>query len=224
MISLDRDYDKIIDDSIITKENASAGAVADENLFQMLKGLRKDMAHRHNVPPFAIFQDPSMQEMAMRYPVNKEELMNIVGVGGGKAAKYGKPFIELIAKYVEENEIERPDDYVVKSVANKSGKKIYIIQSIDRKISLDEIAGNKGIEMDELIDKIEEIVYSGTKVDIKYYIDREIDEDKQEEVFEYFMEAESDSIDEAVEELGEDDYSEEELRLMRIKFLSEVAN
>jgi ATP-dependent DNA helicase RecQ len=176
------------------------------------------------VPPFAIFQDPSMQEMAMRYPVNKEELMNIVGVGGGKAAKYGKPFIELIAKYVEENEIERPDDYVVKSVANKSGKKIYIIQSIDRKISLDEIAGNKGMEMDELIDKIEEIVYSGTKVDIKYYIDREIDEDKQEEVFEYFMEAESDSIDEAVEELGEDDYSEEELRLMRIKFLSEVAN
>ena len=224
MIFLDRDYEKIKDDSIITKGSSSGEGVADEELFKMLKSLRKDVAKRNNVPPFAIFQDPSLQEMASRYPITRDELQNIVGVGAGKAAKYGGPFIELISKYVADNEIDRPQDFVVKSVANKSGKKIYIIQSIDRKIPLNDLAGNKGMEMDELIDKMEEIVYSGTKLDIRYYIDDEIDEDKQEEVYDYFMEAESDSIEEALEELGEDDYDEEELRLMRIKFLSEVAN
>ncbi len=225
MISLDRDYEKIKDDSIITNQGKGGmSAAADEGLYNLLKALTRDMAKKKNVPPFAIFQEPSLQEMANRYPVSMEELKNIVGVGAGKAMKFGGPFIELIQNYVEENNIERPQDFVVKSVANKSGNKIYIIQSIDRKIPLSEIAQNKGLEMSDLIGSLEDIVYSGTKVNISYYIDDEIDEDKQEEVFDYFMEAETDTIQEALEELGEEDYSEEEIRLMRIKFLSEVAN
>ena len=223
MISLDRDYEKIEDDSIITN-SSGGGNAADEALYNMLKALTKDIAKKRNVPPFAIFQEPSLQDMANRYPVNMEELQNIVGVGQGKALKFGKPFVELISNYVEENNIDRPQDIVVKSVANKSGKKVYIIQSVDKKIALDDIAGNKGMGMEELIREMESIVFSGTKLNIDYYIEDNIDEDKKEEVFEYFMEAESDSVEEALQELGEDDYEEEEMRLLRIQFMSEVAN
>lgn len=223
MVSLDRDYEKINDDSIITS-SSSGGNAADEVLYNMLKSLTKDIARKRNVPPFAIFQEPSLQDMANRYPVNMEELQNIVGVGQGKALKFGKPFVELIAKYVEDNNIDRPQDIVVKSVANKSGKKVYIIQSVDKKISLEDIASNKGMEMEELIREMESIVFSGTKLNINYYIEDVIDEDKKEEVFEYFMEANSDSVEDALTELGEEDYEEDEIRLLRIQFMSEVAN
>ncbi|MEZ4722578.1 MAG: ATP-dependent DNA helicase RecQ, partial [Flavobacteriales bacterium] len=152
------------------------------------------------------------------------ELKNIQGVGSGKVVKFGKPFVELIAKYVEDNEVERPQDMVVKSVVNKSGRKVYIIQSIDRKIPLTDIASAKGMEFNELLEELEHIVDSGTKVNIDYYIDDEIDEDKQEEVYDYFMEAESPDVDAALSELGSEDYTQEEIRLMRIKFMSEVAN
>lgn len=175
------------------------------------------------VPPFVIFQDPSLEDMATQYPINLEELKNIVGVGTGKAAKYGKPFIELIGKYVEENDIERPQDMVVKSVVNKSGKKVYIIQSIDRKSPLEDIASAKGFSYSELLTEIENIVDSGTKINLDYYIENVIDEDKQDEVYDYFNEAETDDVQAALDELGPD-FSEEEIRLMRIKFLSEMAN
>ncbi len=223
MISLDRDYEKISDDGIITN-TSGGGNAADEALYNMLKSLTKDIAKRKNVPPFAIFQEPSLQDMANRYPVNMEELQNIVGVGKGKAMKYGKPFVEMIANYVEENDIDRPQDIVVKSVANKSGKKVYIIQSVDKKMPLEDIASNKGMEMPELIKEMESIVFAGTKLNIDYYIEDTIDEDKKEEVFDYFMEAESDSLEDALDELGEDDYEEEEMRLLRIQFMNEVAN
>lgn len=223
MISLDRDYEKISDDGIITN-TSGGGNAADEALYNMLKSLTKDIAKRKNVPPFAIFQEPSLQDMANRYPVNMEELQNIVGVGKGKAMKYGKPFVDLIDKYVEENDIDRPQDIVVKSVANKSGKKVYIIQSVDKKMPLEDIASNKGMEMPELIKEMESIVFAGTKLNIDYYIEDTIDEDKKEEVFDYFMEAESDSLQDALDELGEDDYEEEEMRLLRIQFMNEVAN
>jgi len=225
VIYKDHDYTSQIDQSIEDLAHPkSGGATMDEVLFGMLKDLRKKLAKQKNVPPFVIFQDPSLQDMANQYPITIEELHNIQGVGQGKALKYGKPFVELIAKYVEENEIDRPQDMVVKSVVNKSGRKVYIIQSIDRKAPLDDIASAKGMEYAELLEELEHIVDSGTKVNINYYIDDVIDEDKQEEVFEYFMEAETPDIEAALEELGSDDYTEEELRLMRIKFMSEVAN
>jgi ATP-dependent DNA helicase RecQ len=162
--------------------------------------------------------------MAIQYPLTLEELKQITGVGSGKAMRFGKEFISLITKYVEENEIERPMDMVVKSVVNKSGIKVYIIQSIDRKISLEDIAIAKGIDFDELLTEIESIVASGTKIDIHYYINEIVDADHQEEIFEYFKTAESDSIDEAIVELGEDEFSKEEIRLVRIKFMSELGN
>jgi ATP-dependent DNA helicase RecQ len=225
VIYKDHDYTSQIDQSIEDLAHPkSGGATMDEVLFGMLKDLRKKLAKQKNVPPFVIFQDPSLQDMANQYPITNEELHNIQGVGQGKALKYGKPFVELIAKYVEENEIDRPQDMVVKSVVNKSGRKVYIIQSIDRKAPLDDIASAKGMEYSELLEELEHIVDSGTKVNINYYIDDVIDEDKQEEVFEYFMEAETPDIEAALEELGSDDYTEDELRLMRIKFMSEVAN
>lgn len=222
-VALDHDYtDNGDDDSIITNSKAGGGA-ADEVLFNSLKELRKKMAKTMGVPPFVIFQDPSLEDMATQYPINLEELKNIVGVGTGKAAKYGKPFIELIAKYVEENDIERPQDMVVKSVVNKSGKKVYIIQSIDRKSPLEDIASAKGFSYSELLTEIENIVDSGTKINLDYYIENVIDEDKQDEVYDYFNEAETDDVQAALDELGPD-FSEEEIRLMRIKFLSEMAN
>lgn len=224
-IHKDHDYTATIEGGDDLLMNAKSGGTAmDENLLQMLKDLRKQISKQKNVPPFVVFQDPSLQDMANQYPINLEELKNIQGVGSGKAMKFGKPFVDLIAKYVAENEIERPQDMVVKSVVNKSGRKVYIIQSIDRKIPLDDIAGAKGMQFEELLEELEHIVDSGTKVNIDYYINEAIDEDRQEEVHEYFMEAESPDIDVALQELGTSDYTAEELRLLRIKFMSELAN
>jgi ATP-dependent DNA helicase RecQ len=213
------------DDDTVVKVSGEGGGSADPALFSMLKDLRKKLAKKQDIPPFVIFQDPSLQDMSIHYPISIEELQNMTGVGQGKAKRYGKEFVELIKRYVEENEIERPDDMVVKSVVNKSGLKVYIIQSIDRKIPLDDIAAAKNMEMPDLIKEIEAIVYSGTKLDITYYIDQVIDEENQDDIYDYFMEdAENESIKNALAELGEDVYSEEDIRLMRIKFFAEVAN
>jgi len=196
----------------------------DPELFAILKDLRKKVASKQNLPPFVIFQDPSLADMSIQYPTTLEELQGIIGVGQGKAQRYGKPFVETIKKYVEEKGIERAQDMVVRTVANKSKNKVYIIQSIDRKMPLDDIAESKGMTMDELLTEIEVIVNSGTKVNIDYYIYDVMDEDQVEDIFKYFREdAESDSIDEAVAEFG-DDYEIEEIRMVRIKFLAEMGN
>jgi ATP-dependent DNA helicase RecQ len=176
------------------------------------------------LPPYVIFQETSLEEMAIQYPVNMEELTKVSGVGAGKATKYGKPFIDLIKKYVDENEIERPSDMVIKSVVNKSGLKVYIIQNVDRKIRLEDMARSKNIKMNDLLTEMETIVASGTKLNIKYYLDDVMDEEKYDEVMDYFKESQTDSVDEAMKELGENDYTEEEIRLMRIQFISEYAN
>ncbi len=224
MMTQDHDYE--IDNS---EESAGMGgggtSAVDDELFKVLKDLRKKIAKKHNLPPFVIFQDPSLEDMAIQYPVTVDELQNIVGVGAGKAKRYGTEFVKVIKDHVEENDIIRPQDMVVKSVVNKSGLKVYIIQSIDRKMSLDDIADAKNLEMNDLLKEIEAIVYSGTKLNLNYYIDEVIDEERQEEIFEYFREeAETESIEEALKELGEDDYTEEDIRLMRIKFMSEMGN
>ncbi len=221
MLAQDHDYSNEDDDVYATSHKTST---ADQALFTMLKDLRKDISKRESLPPFVIFQDPSLEDMAIQYPVKEDELQHITGVGAGKAHKYGKPFLELIATYVEENDIIRPNDMVVKSVVNKSGLKVFIITNIDRKISLDDLADAKNLKLSELLDELERIVASGTKIDINYYITEHIDEYHQEEIYEYFGEAESDSIQEALEELGEEEFSEEEIRLIRIKFMSDVAN
>ncbi|WP_340112251.1 DNA helicase RecQ [Maribellus mangrovi] len=202
----------------------SGGASGDPQLFAMLKDLRKKIAKKHNLPPFVIFQDPSLADMSIQYPVSIEELQSIQGVGQGKARRYGKEVVALIKKYVDENEIERPEDMVVRSVANKSKMKVFIIQSIDRKLSFEDIADSKGLEVSDVIGEVEAIVNSGTKLNIDYYINDVLDEDHQDEIFEYFREAETDSIDAAVEELGEDDYSADDIRLMRVKFFSDMGN
>ena len=196
----------------------------DEKLFEMLKALRKKIAKQKGLPPYVIFQDPSMEEMATTYPTTKEDLAQVNGVGMGKVGKFGKPFLELISQYVEDNDIITASDVLVKSAGQKSKNKIYIIQQIDRKVDLDEIAESRGMSMDDLIDEMEHICYSGTKINIDYYLTQVIDDDKQDEIYDYFMDAETDSITEALAELGDEEYSEEELRLMRIKFLSELAN
>lgn len=225
MLSKDHDYDNPDDEDIdIDKATGPKGSGTDTTLFAMLKDLRKSISKKENLPPFVIFQDPSLEDMAIQYPIKDEELTHIVGVGSGKAKKYGKPFLKLIREYVEENEIIRPNDMVVKSVVNKSGLKVYIIQSVDRKLPLDDIANAKSLTMDELLSEIESIVASGTRIDINYYIEETVDEYHQEDIYEYFHEAESDSIEKALEELGESEYSEEEIRLMRIKFMSEIGN
>lgn len=205
---------------------ANSGGVAstDPVLLKMLRELRKKVAKKKGVPPFVVFQEPSLDDMAVQYPISMEELQNIVGVGAGKARKFGKDFISLINNYVTDNNIERPQDMVVKSVVNKSTNKVYIIQSIDRKLMLDDIANAKDLSMAELITEIEAIVNSGTKLNIDYYIEDAIDEEKQDELFEYYQEAEDDSITSAFDELGDVDYTEEELRLMRVKFISELGN
>ena len=186
--------------------------------------LRKSIALKKNIPPFVIFQDPSMEEMTMQYPINFEELQKITGVGIGKAQRYGTPFIELIKKYVEENNIERVQDFIMKSIVNKSGKKVNIITNIDRKLPLEDIAKSQNKKIEELILEIENIVSSGTKINIDYYLNNIIDEDAQKEIYDYFLEdAESDDISEAYEEF-DGDYSEDELRLMKIKCMSEMAN
>ncbi len=223
-IALDTNFENTETDEDDEFSGAGGGGAADEQLFEMLKNLRKNVAKQINLPPFVIFQDPSLEEMATNYPISIEELKNITGVGSGKAIKYGKAFAELIKKYVEDNEIERPMDLVVKSVVNKSMLKVYIIQNIDRKIALNDMAEAKGITTGELITEIETIVASGTRIDITYYINEVIDEDRQEELFEYFRSAETDSATDALAELGEDDYSLEEVRLMRIRFMSEIGN
>lgn len=223
-LTKDHDYESADDEMDIKSGEGKTGAV-DTELFNILKDLRKKVAKDLNLPPFVIFQDPSIEDMAIQYPITLEEMKQIAGVGAGKAQKYGKKFVDLINKYVEEKEIIRPMDMVVKSVVNKSGMKVYIIQSIDRQMSLTDIASAKGVEMSQLLDEIESIVHSGTKINIDYYIDDKIDEDKQEDIYEYFREeAETESIEAALEELGEDEYSEEEIRLMRIKFFSELGN
>lgn len=222
-LSKDHNYDDLDDDSIVGGGSAKSGAL-DVTLFNMLKDLRREISKKENLPPFVIFQDPSLQDMTVQYPVNLDELKNISGVGTGKAAKYGEPFVKLIESYVKENEITRPMDLVVKSVVNKSVNKVFIIRSVDRKLSLDDIAKSKDLEVTELISEIESIVTSGTKLDISYYIDEVVDEYHQEEILEYFHEAESDSIEEALDELGEEEFEEIEIRLMRIKFLSDVGN
>ena len=205
--------------------NVARGAKAtDEQLYNMLKDLRKKIAKEKSVPPFVVFQDPSLEDMATQYPVSIEEMQNIVGVGQGKALRYGKPFTQLIAKYVEENNIDRPADFMVKSLVNKSGAKVNIIMNIDKKLPLEDIASAQGKELHVLITEIEAIVASGTRINIDYYLDDVIDSDAQDEIYDYFMEdAESDSIEDAYEEF-DGDYTEEELRLMRIKFMSEMAN
>ena len=176
-----------------------------------------------DVPPYVVFQDPSLDDMALKYPISMEELLNINGVGEGKAKKYGKPFIALINTYVEENDILRPDDLVVKSTGANSGLKLYIIQNVDRKLPLDDIASAKGLEIPELIKEMEQIVFSGTKLNLGYWIDEVLDEDQQEEIHDYFLEAETDDLEAAMEEF-DGDYEDEELRLYRLKFFSEVAN
>nr|WP_200796297.1 DNA helicase RecQ [Psychroflexus salarius] len=198
-------------------------AGSDDKLLKQLKDLRKKVARKKDVPPFVVFQDPSIEDMALKYPITLEELTNIHGVGEGKAKKYGKEFINFISNYVEDNDIIRPDDLVVKSTGANSGNKLYIIQNVDRKLPLPDIAQSKGMEMEEFIKEMEAIVFSGTKLNISYWIDDILDEEQQEEIHEYFLDAESDSIDDALEEF-EGDYDEEELRLYRIKFTSEVAN
>ena len=215
------DYSDVDDGDVITPQRSSGAA--DETLFAILKDLRKSIAKQKGFPPFVLFQDPSLEDMATRYPITIEELTAISGVGQGKAEKFGQEFIEVIANYVEENDIERPMDMVVKSVANKSVLKVYIVQSIDRKIDLEDIADAKGLSMDELLNELEIIVQSGTKLNLDYYINEQIDEADQEEVFDYFMEANSDSLDDAMAEF-DDAFSEEEMRLLRIKFFSNVAN
>lgn len=202
----------------------SGGSSGDPQLFSMLKDLRKRIAKKHNLPPYVIFQDPSLADMSIQYPINLEELQSIQGVGQGKARRYGKEFVELIARYVEENEIERPEDMVVRTVANKSKLKVFIIQSIDRKLSFEDIADSKGVEVRDVISEVEAIVHSGTRLNIDYYIDDVLDEDHQDEIFEYFRESHNDSVQSALDELGEDEYSEEDIRLMRIKFLSDMGN
>ena len=222
MMTEDHVYDSESKDNIVTAQKGGGGST-DEQLMKMLKDLRKKVAKRKDVPPFVVFQDPSLEDMATKYPVTKEELANIHGVGEGKAKKFGKDFIELIARYVEENDIMRPDDLVVKTTGANSALKLFIIQSVDRKLPLPDIANAKGLEMPDFIKEMEAIVYSGTKLNINYWVDEVLDEDQQEELHEYFLEAETDKIDEAMEEF-DGDYEDEEIRLYRIKFISEVAN
>lgn len=223
MLAKDHDYDSTDDDGDII-DGAHKTTSADQTLFNMLKDLRKQISRKENLPPFVIFQDPSLEDMSIQYPVKMEELTQITGVGVGKAQKYGEPFLKLIKNYVEENDIMRPNDMIVKSVVNKSGLKVYIIKSIDRKLTLEDIAHTKNLTLEDLIIEIERIVSSGTKLDINYYINEVVDPYHQEEIIDYFHEAESDSIQEALDELGEEEFNENEIRLMRIKFMSEVGN
>ncbi len=221
MMSEDHEYNEREDATIVTASKSSG--IADEVLMAMLKDLRKKVSKKLGVPPFVVFQDPSLEDMALKYPISIIELGTIHGVGEGKAKKYGKDFADLIARYVDENDIIRPEDLVVKSTGVNSANKLYIIQNIDRKLSLNDIAKAKGLEMDALLKEMEMIVYSGTKLNIKYWIDDLLDDEQQEQIFEYFMESESDNINNALKEF-DGDFDTEELRLMRIKFISEVAN
>jgi ATP-dependent DNA helicase RecQ len=221
MMSEDHEYSEADDEAIVTASKSTG--TADEVLTGMLKELRKKVAKKLGVPPFVVFQDPSLEDMALKYPITLQELYNIHGVGEGKAKKYGSEFVALISRYVEDNDVIRPDDLVVKSTGVNSANKLYIIQNIDRKLSLKDIASAKGLTMDALIKEMEQIVYAGTKLNIKYWVDDMLDDDQQEEIHDYFMESESDKIEDALKEF-DGEYDIDELRLMRIKFISEVAN
>ncbi len=221
LMTEDHSYTEANDDTIVVAQKG--GGTTDENLFKLLKAERKKVADKLDLPPFVIFQDPSLEDMALKYPITLEELSNVHGVGEGKAKKYGASFVDLISSYVEENDIMRPDDFVVKSTGTNSALKLYIIQNVDRKLPLDDIASAKGLDMQDFIKEMEAIVYSGTKLNINYWIDDILDEDQQEEIHEYFLEAETDKIEDAMDEF-DGDYDLEELRLYRIKFISEVAN
>ena len=221
-VTLDHDYDNEEESENVVA--MKGGGAADEELFAMLKDLRKKVARQNDLPPYVIFQDPSLEDMSIQYPITIEELQNISGVGAGKAQKFGEEFVKLIKTYVDEKEIIRPQDMVVKGVASKSNNKIFIIQSIDRKMDFEDIARARNLDMDELLTEIEAIVNSGTRLDIQYYLNTIMDEDKVDDIYLYFKEdAETDSLDAAIDELGAE-YSEEEIRLVRIKFISEVAN
>ncbi|TYZ09564.1 DNA helicase RecQ [Hymenobacter lutimineralis] len=222
-LSKDHNYEEEMQEQA-EQEEVQQAAGHDAALFDMLKALRKKLAHQKGLPPYVLFQDPSLKEMATTFPVKMEDLAHVSGVGQGKAQKFGGPFLDLIKKYVEENDIMTAADVVVKSAVNKSKIKIYIIQQIDKKMDLEEIASSKGIDMRELMEEIEHICYAGTKLNLDYYIDSVLDEERQGEIYDYFMSASTDNIAVALKELGDDEYTEEDLRLMRIKFLSEVAN
>ena len=223
IIAKDHDYDELEEENDSISAGAKSNTSADEALFKILKDLTRKVAKQKGVPPYAVFQENSLNDMCLSYPTSIDELKNISGVGEGKAQKFGKPFIELINKYVEDNDIDKDDSLVVKSIVNKSGLKVYVIQSTDRKLPLEDIASAKGLKMDQLITEVEHIVNSGTKLNINYYLESILEEDQIEEIYDYFMESDSDDIQEAIDEF-DGDYEEEELRLVRIKFMSEVAN
>ena len=220
MIVADKEFSDDFDGAPLSEHNTGA---LDQTLFSMLKDLRKTVAKKHKLPPYVIFQDISLEQMATMYPVDMQELQNIQGVGAGKAKRYGKEFCKLINQYCEENLIERPEELRVRTVAKKSVLKVSIIQSIDRQIDLDDLAEAKGLDFSELLDEIEAIVYSGTKLNIDYFIEEVVDDDHVDDIYDYFMESDTDDLNVAQDELGED-YNEDEIRLVRIKFLSEQAN
>ena len=222
MMTEDHSY-KDANDDVVVSGGTQVGAVADQTLFKLLKAERKTIADKLGLPPFVIFQDPSLEDMALKYPITIDELSNVHGVGEGKAKKYGASFVSLIDNYVTEHQILRPDDFVVKSTGSNSGLKLYIIQSVDRKLPLTDIAQAKGLAMDDFIKEMEAIVYSGTKLNIDYYLEDILDEDSQEELHDYFMEAQNDQVAPALEAF-DGDFEEEEIRLYRIKFISDVAN
>jgi ATP-dependent DNA helicase RecQ len=224
LITEDHDYSDTDDDDEIISANGQGGVAADETLFAILKDLTRKIAKKHNMPPYVIFQEQSLIDMTIQYPITLDELKQIPGVGTGKAEKYGREVVQLIANYVKENEIERPMNMVVKSIVNKSTQKVHIIQSVDRKISLQDIANARALTMDQLIEEMEAIVYSGTRLDISYYIDDVVDEDIQDEIFDYFRNAETDSMQAAIDELADEEIGEFELRLVRLRFISENAN
>ena len=225
-LAKDHDFSKEISDEEGSERVIVNTKSYDVRLFEMLKTLRKQIAKSKDLPPYVIFQDPSLEEMATTYPTTKDELASVNGVGMGKVNKFGKEFLELIEQYVDDNDIETANDIVVKSSVNKSKIKIFIIQQIDRKVDLDEIAESKSISFDEMMTEIENICYSGTRLNLDYYIDSVLDEDKQEQIYDYFLNSETDSIEDAVATMKDEDsdFTEENLRLMRIKFLSEYAN
>ena len=222
LLSQDHEYGEDDDDADVNL--AGKSSTVDEELFEILKDLRKKISKHKNLPPFVIFQDTSLEDMCIQYPITMNEMQNISGVGAGKAQRYAKDFIEVIKAYVEEKEIIRPQDMVVRSVINKSGLKVYIIQAIDRQIALEDICEAKSLEIAELLSEIEAIVNSGTKLNLDYYINQVLDEDRRDEIFQYFKKAETESVEEALKVLGEDDFSEEDVRLIRVKFISELGN
>ena len=223
-IELSKDHEYVPGQDEEESENVKLDTKAyDNTLFEILVALRKKLAKQKDIPPYVIFQEPSLEEMATVYPTTKQELAQINGVGMGKVAKFGKPFMEAIGKYVEENDIVTASDVVIKSSAKRSKLKIFIIQQIDRKIDLEEIAESQSLPVEKLISEIENICYSGTKLNLDYYIDHVLDDDRQDDIYDYFLSTDTDDMTEAMDELGED-YSEEEVRLMRIKFMSEYAN